>query len=375
MRRELIGDLRAGLWARQHVAARDVDLIGKRQRDGVARLGGVDLAVGDQNTCDSALAAGVRGDDAIASRDASGGNRAGEAAKILVRPVDPLHGQSERRAAAILLHFNAFQILEQMRARVPGRAGAQGRDVVSVAGGDRQRGQRAKAKCLGEFPIVGFDLAKHALAVVHEIDLVHRKHNVAHAKQRNDDRMAVRLREQPLAGVDQHDREIGVGRASRHVAGELLVARRIGDDERALFGSEVAIGHVDGDALLAFGLEPVDQQREVDRLASRAELLRVALERRKLVVEDELLLVQHPPDQRGLAVVDRAAGEETQGREGREIGRNIHQKYPSRFFFSIDEASSESIKRPCRSEVVALRISATMSRSVSASDSIAPVSG
>ena len=104
----------------------------------------------------------------------------------------------------------------------------------------------------------------------------------------------------------------------------------------------------------------------------------VALERRKLVVEDELLLVEHPPDEGRLAVVDRAAGEETQefGRAaGIERASRLHQKYPSRFFFSIEEASSVSMSRPWRSEVVALRISAMMSWSVSASDSIAPVSG
>ena len=243
-----------------------------------------------------------------------------------------------------------------------------------MASGDRQRDQRAKAKRLGEFPISSLDLAKDALAVVDEVDLVDRKHDMADAKQRDDDRMAMGLREQPLARVDQHDREVGVGRASRHVAGELLMARRVGDDERASFGGEIAIGDVDRDALFALSLEPVDQKRVVDSLARRAELLRVALERRKLVVEDELLLVQHPPDEGGLAVVDRAAGEKTKRRR-REINGDIHQKYPSRFFFSIEEASSESIKRPCRSDVVALRISATMSRSVSASDSIAPVNG
>src|SRR5271163_1693641 len=198
---------------------------------------------------------------------------------------------------------------------------------------------------------------------------------MADAEQRNDDRMAMRLREQPLAPVNQHDREVGIGRASRHVARELLMAGCIGDDERALVGREVAISDVDGDALFAFGFEPVDQERVVDRLAGRAELLRVALKRRKLVLEDQLLLVKHPPDEGGLAVVDRTAGQETKGREDRLVNRNIHQKYPSRFFFSIEEASSESIRRPWRSEVVALRISATISRSVSASDSIAPVSG
>ena len=244
-----------------------------------------------------------------------------------------------------------------------------------LTGGDRQRDQRAKAERFGEFPVVGFDLAKDALAIVDKVDLVDREHDVAHAKQRHDDRMAMRLGQQTLARVDQHDGEVGVGGAGRHVAGELLVARRVGDDERALFGGEIAIGDVDGDALFAFGLEPVDQQRIIDILAGGAEFFRVARRVRQLVVEDELLLVQHPPDEGGLAVVDRAAGQEAKGGQDRQINGDIHQKYPSRFFFSIEEASSESIRRPWRSEVVALRISATMSRSVSASNSIAPVSG
>ena len=180
--------------------------------------------------------------------------------------------------------------------------------------------------------------------------------------------MAARLRQQALARVDQQDREIGVGGAGRHVAGVLLVAGRVGDDERALLGGEIAIGDVDGDALLALGLEPVDQQREVDVGAGGAVLARVLLQRGELIVEDQLLLVEQAADQRRLAVVDGAAGEEAQG------GKR-HQKYPSRFFFSIEPASSVSISRPWRSEVVDAFISAMISSSVSASDSTAPDSG
>ena len=43
-----------------------------------------------------------------------------------------------------------------------------------------------------------------------------------------------------------------IGGAGRHVAGVLLVARRVGDDEGALLGREIAVGDVDG-ALLALG--------------------------------------------------------------------------------------------------------------------------
>jgi hypothetical protein len=43
-------------------------------------------------------------------------------------------------------------------------------------------------------------------------------------------------------------------------------------------------------------------------------LLRLSLERAQLVVEDPLRVVQQPPQQRGLAVVDAAAGDEAQRR-------------------------------------------------------------
>ena len=67
-----------------------------------------------------------------------------------------------------------------------------------------------------------------------------------------------------LGGVDQQDGEVGGRGAGRHVARVLDVARRVGDDEAALRRGEEAVGDVDGDALLALRLEPVDEQREVD---------------------------------------------------------------------------------------------------------------
>ena len=55
--------------------------------------------------------------------------------------------------------------------------------------------------------------------------------------------------------------------------------------------------------------------------------------------------------------------------------RRRRQKYPSRFFFSIEPASSLSIRRPCRSLVRASSISWMISGTVTAVDSCAAVSG
>ena len=205
----------------------------------------------------------------------------------------------------------------------------------------------------------------------------------------SDDQEAVaaRLRQHALAGVDQDHGQLGGRGAGHHVAGVLLVPRRVGDDELALVGREEAVGDVDGDALLALGGEAIDQQREVELAALRADLLRVGLERRELVLEDHLRVVEQPADQRGLAVVDAAAGDEAQQalvlvlvQVGLDVlldqvGNVGHQKYPSCFFFSIDADWSWSMTRPWRSELVVSSISWMIAGSVSASLSTAPVSG
>src|SRR5690606_16984104 len=114
----------------------------------------------------------------------------------------------------------------------------------------------------------------------------------------------------------------------------------------------------------------------------------VAFERHQLILEDQLRIVEQAADERGFAIVDGSAGQEAQHRlvflriqivddvaRRNVCGVDLHQKYPSRFFFSIEPASSLSIRRPWRSEVRAVSISATIFSSVSASDSMAPVSG
>ncbi len=190
--------------------------------------------------------------------------------------------------------------------------------------------------------------------------------------------MPPRLRQHALARVDQDDGKIRGRSAGDHVAGILLMARRIGDDEFAPVSREKPIGDIDGNALLAFRRQPIDQQREIDRLALRADPLAVRLKLRQLVFENHFRIIEQPADQRGLAVIDRAAGDEPQQRFmlmleeiridilGNEVLRFVaaiagnhvrHQKYPSCFFFSMLAAWSWSIARPWRSEVVVSSIS------------------
>jgi hypothetical protein len=154
---------------------------------------------------------------------------------------------------------------------------------------------------------------ERAVGVGDGVELVDREDDVRHAQQAREQRVAPRLRQQlqrlaregELGRVDENDGGVAARRRRHHVARVLLVPRRVGDDEFALRGREVAVRDVDRDALLALGLEAVGEEREVDRLAAGARLERV-----ELVGEDRAAVEEEPTDQRALAVVDRAGGEE-----------------------------------------------------------------
>ena len=202
--------------------------------------------------------------------------------------------------------------------------------------------------------------------------------------------MAPRLRQHALARIDQHDGEVGGRGAGRHVARVLLMAGRVGDDELALRRREEAIGDIDGDALLALGLQPVDQQREIDVVAGRAVLLanrapappagprRSAWCRRAAGRSASTCRHRRSRRSGSAAATCAPARPDSRGRcrPPRWLRHGVahHQKYPSRFFFSIEPASSWSMRRPWRSEVRAVSISPTILERVGVG-SMAPVSG
>ena len=76
--------------------------------------------------------------------------------------------------------------------------------------------------------------------------------------------MATGLLDHALAGVDEHDPELGGRGARDHVARVLDVARRVGELEAPPGRDERAVGDVDRDPLLALGAQAVGEQREVD---------------------------------------------------------------------------------------------------------------
>ena len=158
----------------------------------------------------------------------------------------------------------------------------------------------------------GADVGESQGGVGHGVELVHGEHQRMHAQQVHQQAVAARLWQQlqigvlpvELGGVHQHHGGVGARSGRDHVAGVLLMAGRVADDELALLGGEVAVGHVDGDALLALGREAVGQQGQVGlaRLGHAGQM----------VLQHGLGIHQQAADQRALAVVHRAAGDEAQ---------------------------------------------------------------
>ena len=136
---------------------------------------------------------------------------------------------------------------------------------------------------------------------------------------------------------------------------------------RAVQQRHVPVGHVDGDALLALGLQPVGEQRVVD-LPHRDRRPGATHGPGQLegVLGHGVGVGQKATDQGRLAVIDAAAGDQSD---------EAHQKYPSTFFASIDAPPSPSIIRPARSDCREPSISAITSSSVAAGDSMAALSG
>ena len=282
------------------------------------------------------------------------GDHPGEAPELGARAVHPLHRQPERRVLhPLLVDLDGLEVLHQRRPGVPGHLlGALGH-VVAAERRKRDQRELLEPELLGEGAVLALDLPEPLLRVVDEIHLVHGDGDVADPEQVDEVAVAPRLREHALARVEQDQRAVGGRGAGDHVARVLLVPRRVGDDVLPGVGREEAVGDVDRDPLLALGGEPVEEQREVELLALRPVPARVGLERRQLVLEQHLRLVEQPADQRRLPVVDRAARDEAQEAlvlVRVEVGVDVALECRlGRLIRSSPRPSSSPSRRPCRS--------------------------
>ena len=295
--------------AAQQIAAPDVEIVLELDRDRVGRHGGAQRAVERLHGRDRGARAARQRHDLLPGAQRAARDLAGVAARApaaVLGPQDPLDRQPHRPGPAVAGHVDLLEMLEQRRPVVP-LGGAALDDVVAVQGRDREGARAVDADLPGQGLELPLDRPEAALVPVDQVHLVDRGHEVADAEQRRQRGVAARLLDDAVPGVDQDHRQVRGRGARDHVARVALVARRVGDDERAAGRGEVAVGDVDRDALLALGAQAVRDRGEVRRVA-----VAVRVQGVQLVLVQELGVVEQPADQGRLAVVDRSRGGQAQ---------------------------------------------------------------
>ena len=256
------------------------------------------------------------------------------------------------------------------------------RHVVPLGGGERDDLHLFQAQFLLQRPDLLPDGLEDLPTIARQVHLVDGEHEIPDPHQGADPGVTAGLDEHALRRVHQDHRQIRERRPHRHVPRVLLVSRRVRHDEAPRLRGEVAVGHVDRDALLPFRHEAV-QEEGVVHLPAPGPRPAVQFQGLFLIRVEQFRVIEDVADEGGLPVVHTAAGDEPQQRApgggARRPGRAlpaVHQKYPSRLRFSmLASPPSRSMIRLVRSDVTAPSVSRMTASRVSASDSTPPVRG
>ena len=114
----------------------------------------------------------------------------------------------------------------------------------------------ARFKVLREFAEIRTDFGEYFLAVVNEVHFIHGNDDVRNRKQRRDERMPARLRQNTLCARPPARWQAARSTRPSPCSACTARARRVGNDELALRRGEIPVRDIDRDSLLAFGFKP-----------------------------------------------------------------------------------------------------------------------
>nr|GFC87152.1 hypothetical protein [Tanacetum cinerariifolium] len=235
---EGIRDLRDVVGVNQQVATGNIDLVFHGQRDRLTRTGVLQLTFEGDDGFHAAALAGRQHHHFVALAHDTAGQRTGEATEVQVRAVDVLHREAQVVEVAIVGDLDGFKDLHQRLAGVPRRTLALVHDIIALEGRHRNEfhGGRLQGNTVGKRQVIGLDLLEDLLVEAIEVHLVNGDHDMLDAQQRRDVAVTTGLGLHAVAGIDQDDRQVAGGCTGGHVAGVLLMAWSIGNDEFALGG-------------------------------------------------------------------------------------------------------------------------------------------
>src|SRR5690349_17293451 len=151
----------------------------------------------------------------------------------------------------------------------------------------RLLGIRQSVAFINKMDQVGYSqpALQRRLRIADLVHLVDEGDALPDAEQARNLELAPRRRGETLGDVHEHHHGIGVRRPARQVVGIVLVVRRVGEDEPALPGREIAVYDLDAGAFTGTSLGPPVDERKI---------------------------AQQPCDQRALAVADAARRRDAQ---------------------------------------------------------------
>jgi hypothetical protein len=194
-------------------------------------------------------------------------SRGSRGSVVALRPDHVLHREAHVDQVAVARDVDVLEVVQQRRALYQGMFSERSTTLSPLSAEIGMNGEVGDLELGANSSELVDDLVEDLLVQSTRSILLTRD-QVRDAQQRRDEGVPAGLLDHALAGVDEHDRQVGGRGAGHHVAGVLDVARGVGDDELALRRGEVAVGDVDRDALLALGAQAVGEQREVDVLVA-----------------------------------------------------------------------------------------------------------
>ncbi len=235
---------------------------------------------------------------------------------------------------------------------------------------------------------LALDLVEAADVEFDAVHLVDDHRDLPDAQQMQQIAVAAGLVAHAFGGIDDQDRGIGLRRAGDHVAQEFGVARRVDQHDIARRRAEANLAGVDRDALVALGLQRIEQERPFERHAAPCADCLEAIE---LSVGKTAGFVQQPADQRRFAVIDMADDDNANERPLRQADVAVGSvtrifmmvlistdglacyRYPAVRSRSNASSDSWSMARPERSGMLVASSSAMISSIVEAFDATGDV--
>ena len=234
----------------------------------------------------------------------------------VVEFVDRLHRQPQRELLQRPRRFERIERFDDGRPLVPADPRRVFGNAVAVARGNRNHRRRRHAEADQMRGNLVADFLEALGAEIDAVHLVDDDRDLLDAEQMQQIAVTAGLVAHAFERVDDQHRAVGLRGAGDHVAQEFGVAGRVDQHDVARAGAEANLRGVDGDALVALGLQRIEQERPFERHAApRADFL----QHLQLALGQAAGLVQQASDEGGFAVIDMADDDDADLRSRRAI--------------------------------------------------------